>query len=98
MKINSNNISPMYTIDMYNISDNISNHFLSDKVSLNVIRNIVGIGNCNLDSTMIVLIKSIKDTDLRKYNERLFQVHSNTINDTCNSPYNEIKITIEDKS
>ena len=87
----------MYTIDMYNISDNLSNNFLSDKVSLNFIRNIVGIGNFNLDSTMIVLIKSIKDTDLRKYNERLSQVHSNTINDTCNSPYNEIKIRIEDK-
>ena len=98
IKSYSNNNSPMFYIDVYeDISDNISNNFLSAKVYLNSLRNIFGIGNLNLDSTIIGLIKSIKIIESLKYNEWLYQVHNNTINDTYNSPYNEIKVTIKDK-
>ena len=78
---------------MYNnISDNISNNSLSHKVSLNIIRNIVSMGNFNLDSVIIRLIKTIEDVELMKYNEWLSQVTNNIINDTCNYPYNEVKL------
>ena len=98
IKSYSNNNSPMSYIDVYeDISDNISNNFPSAKVYLNSLRNIVGMGNLNLDSTIIGLIKSIKIIESLKYNEWLYQVHNNTINDTYNSPYNEIKVTIKDK-
>lgn len=98
IKSYSNNNSPMSYIDVYeDISDNISNNFPSAKVYLNSLRNIVGMGNLNVDSTIIGLIKSIKIIESLKYNEWLYQVHNNTINDTYNSPYNEIKVTIKDK-
>ena len=98
IKSYSNNNSPMSYIDVYeDISDNISNNFPSAKVYLNSLRNIFGMGNLNLDSTIIGLIKSIKIIESLKYNEWLYQVHNNTINDTYNSPYNEIKVIIKDK-
>ena len=46
MKKYSNNISTMFSIDIYNdISDNRSNNIIPNKVSFNVIRNNVDVGN-----------------------------------------------------
>ena len=85
----------LYSIDVRNsISDNISNNIISDKVPLNVIRNIVDMGSFNITYIIIGLIKSIKGLKLMKYNERLSRVTNTTINNTCNSLYSLIYIII----
>ena len=64
-------------------------------MSLIIIRNNVGVGKFNLNSTIIRLIKSVKGVELMKYNNRLSQVANNIINNPCNSSFNEITITIK---
>ena len=106
IKKSSNNISHFfYVVRCADVTDNVNKSMLSDSVSLNIIGNIISKGDFLLDSTIIGLIKNVKEVELSRYIEMLSLLiddnnndnNNNATIDICNSSRDEIKVTNEEK-